>query len=214
LSEHRLVALVYPTLRRKPARVGDGQGGSTCQLSSHSGLPALALPAGFSDDGVPVGIDLLGAAFSEQELLSLGYAIEKTVKLRQPPFSTPALVGGKAPSVQRQTVSWGSGATQGSNDGHGVGTAELEYDPLNARLAYRFAFEPRADILAIWLHRIDKEAPGAALRPLFDARLAALSGMTILSFQERRDLVEGNLGIRVYGPRGPIGGVVAVRLKP
>ena len=51
LSEHRLVALLYPTLRRKPARIGDGQGGSTCQLSAHSGLPALAVPAGFSDDG-------------------------------------------------------------------------------------------------------------------------------------------------------------------
>src|SRR6185295_14088865 len=46
LSEHRVVALLYPTLRRKPARIGDGQGGSSSQLSSYSGLPALGVPAG------------------------------------------------------------------------------------------------------------------------------------------------------------------------
>ena len=77
LSEHRLAAIAFPTLRRKPARIGDGQAGSTCQVSSHSGLPALGAPAGFTDDGLPVGIELLGAEFKEQELLSLGYAMEQ-----------------------------------------------------------------------------------------------------------------------------------------
>ena len=48
LDEHRLIALVYPTLRRRPARIGEAQGGTTCQVSSHSGLPALGLPAGFT----------------------------------------------------------------------------------------------------------------------------------------------------------------------
>ena len=82
LDEHRLAALVYPTLRRRPARIGEAQGGTTCQVSAHSGLPALGVPAGFTDDDVPVGMDLLGAAFDESRLLSLGYAIEKTLALR------------------------------------------------------------------------------------------------------------------------------------
>ena len=43
LNEHKLVALVYPTLRRKPARIGDAQGGTNCQLSAHSGLPSLSI---------------------------------------------------------------------------------------------------------------------------------------------------------------------------
>ena len=106
LSEHRVAALVYPTLRRKPARIGDGQGGSNCQLSAHSGLPALGIPAGFSTDGLPVGIDLLGGAFAEQELLSLGYSIEEALKLRRAPFSTPALVGGERPAPRTATASF------------------------------------------------------------------------------------------------------------
>jgi amidase len=77
LEEHNLTAILYPTLRRKPARIGDAQGGTSCQVSAHSGLPALTIPGGFSDDGLPVGIDLLGAAFDEQQLLSLGHSIEK-----------------------------------------------------------------------------------------------------------------------------------------
>ena len=34
LDEHRLDALVYPVMRRKPALIGEAQGGSTCQLSA------------------------------------------------------------------------------------------------------------------------------------------------------------------------------------
>ena len=104
LAEHRLAALVYPTLRRKPARIGDLQRFGNCQLSSHSGLPALAVPAGFSTDGVPVGMDLLGSAFTEQDLLSLGYSIEQTLRLRRSPFSTPDLVGTKPPEPRTATI--------------------------------------------------------------------------------------------------------------
>ena len=86
IAEHRLTAIVYPTIRRKPSRIGDTQAGSNCQLSSHSGLPALSVPAGFTDDDVPVGIDLLGGAFKEQDLLSLGFSIEELLKLRRAPF--------------------------------------------------------------------------------------------------------------------------------
>jgi amidase len=91
LAEHRLNALVYPTIRRKPSRIGDTQIPSNCPLSSHSGLPALSVPAGFTDDGLPVGMDLLGGAFEEQNLLSLGFSIEQLLKLRKAPFSTQAL---------------------------------------------------------------------------------------------------------------------------
>ena len=64
-DEHRLDAMAYPTMRRKPARIGETQPGSTCALSAVSGLPALSVPAGVTGDGLPIGLELLGRAFSE-----------------------------------------------------------------------------------------------------------------------------------------------------
>ena len=40
MDEHRLGAVVYPSMRRKPARIGEPQPGTNCQLSASSGLPA------------------------------------------------------------------------------------------------------------------------------------------------------------------------------
>jgi Asp-tRNA(Asn)/Glu-tRNA(Gln) amidotransferase A subunit family amidase len=89
LADHRLDALAYPTLRRKPAPIGEPQAGSNCQLSPAASLPAIAIPAGFTGDQLPVGFELLGAAFSEQRLLNLAYAYEQAVRPRQPPKTTP-----------------------------------------------------------------------------------------------------------------------------
>jgi aspartyl-tRNA(Asn)/glutamyl-tRNA(Gln) amidotransferase subunit A len=44
------------------------------------GLPALALPAGFGRDHLPVGFQLLGAPFSEATLLDLGDAYQRATK--------------------------------------------------------------------------------------------------------------------------------------
>ena len=82
-------ALIYPTLRRKPAVIGQGQGGSNCQLSATTGMPAMSIPAGFTDDGLPVGMDLLGRYFSEPQLLKIAYAYEQLMNPRKAPRSTP-----------------------------------------------------------------------------------------------------------------------------
>jgi Asp-tRNA(Asn)/Glu-tRNA(Gln) amidotransferase A subunit family amidase len=86
-----LTALAYPTLRRKAALVGEAQAGSNCQLSATTELPAMSIPAGFTADGIPVGMDLLGLPWSEGALLKTAYAYERTVAPRKPPSSTPAL---------------------------------------------------------------------------------------------------------------------------
>ena len=57
------------------------------------------MPAGFTDDGVPVGVELLGPAWSEAKLLSIAYAYEQATHPRRPPSSTPALVNGRAPGT-------------------------------------------------------------------------------------------------------------------
>lgn len=190
LDEHRLVALLHPTLRRKPARIGDGQAGSVCQVSAHSGLPALAVPAGFSDDGVPVGIDLLGGAFTEQDLLSLGYAIEQMLKLRRPPFSTPALVAGRRPAPMSTTVS-----LAGSRAGTATSVA-FDYDETTSTLRYRINGRPAG--AAFWLHSGTSDKPGGARHQLQDG--AAPTGTLTLSFSDRRDLAEGRLMLRAYVP--------------
>ncbi len=44
---------------------------------NYLGLPALALPAGFSAGGLPLGIQLVGHPFDEAMLLRLGYAFQQ-----------------------------------------------------------------------------------------------------------------------------------------
>ncbi len=55
------------------------------------GLPALALPCRPTGDGLPCGLQLIGAALSEPRLLALGRAYQRATDwhLRQPPL-TPA----------------------------------------------------------------------------------------------------------------------------
>jgi amidase len=187
LSEHKLVALIYPTLRRKPARIGEAQGGTNCQLSAHSGLPSLSVPAGFSDDGVPVAMDLLGGAFSEQQLLSLGYSIEQTLNLRRPPFSTPALVDGRAPKARAATAAL-----------HGT-MVNFTYDPTTALLQYDIKLDAadRDRLESLWIHAGTPEKPGAGRHQVYAAR-RPLTGQLRLSSRDRTDLAEGGLLLRFF----------------
>jgi Asp-tRNA(Asn)/Glu-tRNA(Gln) amidotransferase A subunit family amidase len=91
MAAQGVTALAYPTLRRKAALIGEQQAGSNCQLSATTGLPAMSIPAGFTADGIPVGMDLLGLPWSESALLKIAYAYERRVTPRKPPSSTPAL---------------------------------------------------------------------------------------------------------------------------
>ena len=203
LKDNNLVALVYPTLRRKPARIGEAQGGSTCTLSAHSGLPALAVPAGFSTDGLPIGIDLLGGAFKEPQLLSLGYAIQQSLTLRRPPFSTPALVNGKPPGPTTATAN--SGNVQIS----------LTYDETISRMTYSVnsAEGDLAQIGAVWIGVGTPSKPGALRHRLFAPGLDA-NGVVHLSFRDREDLAKANLMIRFFLPTGRSAADVPLTLRP
>lgn len=86
-----LDALIYPTMRQQAALVGRPQGGDNCRLSPHSGLPAITVPAGFTPDQMPVGLEMLGRPFAESRLLALAYAFEQATGHRRPPASTPPL---------------------------------------------------------------------------------------------------------------------------
>jgi Asp-tRNA(Asn)/Glu-tRNA(Gln) amidotransferase A subunit family amidase len=91
LEEKRLDAFAYPTVRRTAAKIGEPQQGGNCAASAATGLPAISVPAGFADDGMPVGIEFLGRPFSELDLLKLAYAYEQATHHRHPPALTPRL---------------------------------------------------------------------------------------------------------------------------
>ena len=65
--------------------------GSNWHLSANSGLPAIVIPGGFTLDGLPVGLELLGRAWSEPQLIKFAYAYEQATRHRRPPDSTPPL---------------------------------------------------------------------------------------------------------------------------
>ena len=85
MDARQLRALAYPTLRRTAAKIGEPQTGGNCAASAATGLPAITVPAGFADDGMPVGLELMGRPFAEPELLSVAYAFEQAMRARRPP---------------------------------------------------------------------------------------------------------------------------------
>src|SRR5262245_15658835 len=100
MADHKLDAIVYATFDHQPgliaddvmtrAVVEDTAGiGNNRRLSPILGFPAIAVPAGFTSDGVPVGIELMARPFAEPALFRLAYAYEQGTKHRRPPPLTP-----------------------------------------------------------------------------------------------------------------------------
>ena len=46
-----------------------------------AGIPSLSVPAGFSSDGMPIGVQIMGNHFDEKTLFKVGYALERELKL-------------------------------------------------------------------------------------------------------------------------------------
>jgi aspartyl-tRNA(Asn)/glutamyl-tRNA(Gln) amidotransferase subunit A len=47
-----------------------------------AGLPAISIPAGHDAAGYPLGLQIIGKAFKEQEILNLGYAMEDKISFK------------------------------------------------------------------------------------------------------------------------------------
>jgi amidase len=94
MAENRLDAILYPHQRRLVALIGEEQQERNGVLSNSTGFPAITVPGGFSAPtssaplGVPVGVELLGAEWSEPLLFKLAYAFEKAAQIRKSPAST------------------------------------------------------------------------------------------------------------------------------
>jgi Asp-tRNA(Asn)/Glu-tRNA(Gln) amidotransferase A subunit family amidase len=189
LDEHRLDALAYPTLRRRPVVVQEPQRGTNCQLSASTGFPAMAMPAGFTDDGVPIGFELLGPAWSDARLLALAFAYERAASPRRPPPTAPALVAGKVPGPVTFEVT-----------GSGTGPLRItfRYDRLTGTLAYDVGGLAAGEgLLAGALHRGAPGADGATIARLFPPLAPAASGSIVLPPYQRTWLEQGRVFVSV-----------------
>ena len=87
LKKHRLDALITPT--NGPAWAidpinGDHFTGAGYGAAAVAGYPSLTVPMGDAHE-LPLGLAFIGPKWSEQRLLSLGYAFEQLTRARKPP---------------------------------------------------------------------------------------------------------------------------------
>ncbi|WP_127784134.1 amidase [Rhodococcus sp. X156] len=62
----------------------------SCSMISAAGVPALSVPAGFTDDGLPVGLQVIGAPRADRRVLEVGHAFEQATGVgRRRPTLTP-----------------------------------------------------------------------------------------------------------------------------
>ena len=86
--------LLTPSLATPPRRVGSMTGRRTLLLAGRhvpftptwnvTGQPAMSIPAGFTTDGLPLAVQLIGAPGSEQLLLSLAAQLQDWTDRRPP----------------------------------------------------------------------------------------------------------------------------------
>ena len=98
VADARLDAVAHPTLPEPPPvqpDEGRGTGASlrTTRAWSVSGFPALSVPAGLDDRGLPVGLELAGLPEQEAALVGLGAALDEDLQLwRHNPLDAPGTV--------------------------------------------------------------------------------------------------------------------------
>ena len=202
-------ALVYPTLRQPPAVIGEPQRGSNCSLSANTGLPTLSVPAGFTGNGLPIGMELLGRRFDDALLVAMGYAFEQASDHRRAPTSTPALVNGMAPAPVSFTVT----ATDAGRDDSDAMATGVEarvlfvYDVLTGVLDYQVGVFGvlRGDVYAVVLRTSDDEGRYYIERRLSGPSLSPDNGTITLDPAERAKLDAGELYLEIMTRGHPFG---------
>jgi Asp-tRNA(Asn)/Glu-tRNA(Gln) amidotransferase A subunit family amidase len=198
----RLDAIVYPTIRREAGPVGEQQRGSNCQLSASTGFPALTVPAGFTVNGLPVGLELLGRAWSDARLLALGFSFELATRHRRPPVFTPPLPS--AGSGQRPPVELTATAANGTRL-----RALLTWDPLRGTLDHDVTIAGvSADrVFAVTIERGDEAHGRGVIHRLSGPGVLTARGIWTPPASERTELLAGELVIAVYTGDHPTGAV-------
>ena len=186
LEGQTLDALAFPVLSRKAAIIGEPvRGLNNCQVSASTGLPAISIPAGFTPDGVPIGLELLGPAWSESRLLSIAFAYEQAVGPRRAPSTTPPLVDRKAPTPRRITLTLGDMR------------AAFAFDAITGRLSYETSSaNPHAGAAAAAVHRGGEGARGPIIVTIAGGSIAR-TGDVFLQPADQRALQKGELYVEM-----------------
>jgi amidase len=98
MADNKLDAIVHKSVEHTANLISDG---INPPFYNHRGSPRLntflifassiTVPAGFTDDGLPVGITFFGRPYSEPTMIKLAYAYEQATHHRKPPPTTPSL---------------------------------------------------------------------------------------------------------------------------
>lgn len=103
MDQYELDALIYP-VRTLPAwKINEGMSSSEWyektgaeahnRVSAVTDLPALVVPAGFTQKGIPISLEFLGRPYSEPTLIRLASGYEHFINHRKTPPHTPPLEG-------------------------------------------------------------------------------------------------------------------------
>jgi Asp-tRNA(Asn)/Glu-tRNA(Gln) amidotransferase A subunit family amidase len=197
---NQLDVLVYPTIRRKAAIVGEPQPGSTCGLSATTGFPAITMPAGFTPDGLPVGLEAMGRPLTDDRLVAIAYAFERALPTRRAPAFTPPLVAGRAPAPRSVRVE-AMGARRERVAGR------FTYDGTRGALDYAVqveGVEPQ-DILAVTLNQVGQGGTAPVVYRLAPEGAREASGTLVLTYAVRQALLDGRLAMVLYTRAEPAG---------
>jgi amidase len=97
MDRYGLDALIYPHKLHGPLKIGPRNDPErqydANQLSPTTGLPAFIVPMGFTPEGLPIGLEILGRPWSEPTLIKLASGFEAVTNNRRVPASTPPLAG-------------------------------------------------------------------------------------------------------------------------
>lgn len=87
MADEELDAVTYPGKPTPPAEIGEDAaiGDIASDLSQVTGFPAITVPAGFTENNLPTGIEFLGPYFSESVLIGIAYSYEQATMHRRSP---------------------------------------------------------------------------------------------------------------------------------
>jgi amidase len=96
MADYKLDAIVHKSVEHTPTLIRDGLNPPFVNMKGSPHIntfliyaASIAVPAGFTAEGLPVGITFFGRPYSEPTLLKLAYAYEQATRHRVPPKTVP-----------------------------------------------------------------------------------------------------------------------------